>query len=196
MKQLVLDCSFCRVMLRDGSTLWCVQWDQFITSMHYCEVSLWMLEVNFDVQMAIVMISVSTMSKSSRSPCRSLPRYVHPVNSSWNQVHQDTLVMFYDIIFGHLTTVECKITTCCISYKGIIWSLRKDVELIHFHVSLRYCHSLLQFLLLVWHQLWLTRSFIYLKCWVGISWEYGSNLTSVLNILHKTATSGTTFQHM
>ena len=55
-------------------------------------------------------------------------------------------------------TVDPKITTHCIPYKGIIWSLRKDVELIHCHISPRDCCSSLQFLLLVWHQFQLTRS--------------------------------------
>ena len=43
------------------------------------------------------------------------PLKAHHFDSSWNWVHQDALVMFYDIIFGHLTTVEHKITTRCIS---------------------------------------------------------------------------------
>ena len=36
-------------------------------------------------------------------------------NSSWNWVHQDALVMFYDIIFGCLLTVDREITTRCIT---------------------------------------------------------------------------------
>ena len=27
-------------------------------------------------------------------------------NSSWNWVHQDALLMYYDIIFGQLTTIN------------------------------------------------------------------------------------------
>ena len=36
-------------------------------------------------------------------------------DSSWNWVRQDALVMFYDIIFGRLPTVDCEITTHCIA---------------------------------------------------------------------------------
>ncbi|KDN33898.1 hypothetical protein RSAG8_13015, partial [Rhizoctonia solani AG-8 WAC10335] len=35
-------------------------------------------------------------------------------NSSWNWVRQDALLMWYDIIFGHLTTVDREITSRCI----------------------------------------------------------------------------------
>jgi len=36
-------------------------------------------------------------------------------DSSWNWVRQDALVMYYDIIFGRLTTVDREITACCIA---------------------------------------------------------------------------------
>jgi fatty acid synthase subunit alpha len=36
-------------------------------------------------------------------------------DSSWNWVRQDAMLMFYDILFGHLTTVDCKITACCVT---------------------------------------------------------------------------------
>ncbi|KAG8716660.1 3-oxoacyl-[acyl-carrier-protein] synthase [Ceratobasidium sp. 394] len=36
-------------------------------------------------------------------------------NSSWNWVRQDALLMFYDIIFGRLTTVDREITSRCIA---------------------------------------------------------------------------------
>jgi fatty acid synthase subunit alpha len=36
-------------------------------------------------------------------------------DSSWNWVRQDALVMFYDIIFGRLTTVDREITARCIA---------------------------------------------------------------------------------
>jgi fatty acid synthase subunit beta len=36
-------------------------------------------------------------------------------DSSWNWVRQDALVMYYDIIFGRLTTVDREITARCIS---------------------------------------------------------------------------------
>ena len=35
-------------------------------------------------------------------------------DSSWNWVRQDALLMFYDIIFGRLTTVDREITARCI----------------------------------------------------------------------------------
>jgi fatty acid synthase subunit beta len=36
-------------------------------------------------------------------------------DSSWNWVHQDALVMYYDIIFGRLATVDREITGRCIA---------------------------------------------------------------------------------
>ena len=36
-------------------------------------------------------------------------------NSFWNWLHQDTILMFYDILFGRLTTVDREITACCIA---------------------------------------------------------------------------------
>ena len=36
-------------------------------------------------------------------------------DSSWNWVRQDALVMYYDIIFGRLTTVDREITARCIA---------------------------------------------------------------------------------
>ncbi|KAJ7197322.1 hypothetical protein B0H12DRAFT_1294649 [Mycena haematopus] len=36
-------------------------------------------------------------------------------DSSWNWVRQDALLMYYDIIFGRLTTVDCDITAWCIA---------------------------------------------------------------------------------
>jgi fatty acid synthase subunit beta len=36
-------------------------------------------------------------------------------DSSWNWVRQDALVMYYDVIFGRLTTVDREITARCIS---------------------------------------------------------------------------------
>lgn len=36
-------------------------------------------------------------------------------DSSWNWVRQDALLMFYDIIFGRLTTVDREITARCIA---------------------------------------------------------------------------------
>ena len=46
-------------------------------------------------------------------------------DSTWNWVHQDALVMFYDIIFGRLTTVDREITARCIAIMN-----RADPELI------------------------------------------------------------------
>jgi fatty acid synthase subunit beta len=37
-------------------------------------------------------------------------------DSSWNWVRQDVLLMYYDIIFGRLTTVDREITACCIAH--------------------------------------------------------------------------------
>jgi len=36
-------------------------------------------------------------------------------DSSWNWVHQDALLMFYDILFSRITTIDREITTCCIA---------------------------------------------------------------------------------
>jgi 3-oxoacyl-ACP reductase-like protein len=36
-------------------------------------------------------------------------------DSSWNWVRQDAMLMFYDILFGRLTTVNREITACCIT---------------------------------------------------------------------------------
>ena len=38
----------------------------------------------------------------------------HHFNSSWNWVRQDALLMYYDIIFGWLTTLNREITAHCI----------------------------------------------------------------------------------
>ncbi|KZW02887.1 fatty acid synthase [Exidia glandulosa HHB12029] len=43
------------------------------------------------------------------------PLKVRHFDSSWNWVRQDALVMFYDIIFGKLTTVDRDITARCIA---------------------------------------------------------------------------------
>ena len=40
---------------------------------------------------------------------------VHHFNSSWNWVRQDALLMYYDIIFGWLTTLDREITARCIA---------------------------------------------------------------------------------
>ena len=37
-------------------------------------------------------------------------------NSSWNWVHQDTLIIFYGIIFSWLVTVDREITAHCVSF--------------------------------------------------------------------------------
>ena len=34
----------------------------------------------------------------------------HHFDSSWNWVHQDAILMFYDILFGWLTTIDRVIT--------------------------------------------------------------------------------------
>ena len=41
----------------------------------------------------------------------------HHFDSSWNWVRQDALLMYYDIIFGRLTTVffDQETTVCCIA---------------------------------------------------------------------------------
>ncbi|KAI0649410.1 fatty acid synthase [Trametes meyenii] len=46
-------------------------------------------------------------------------------DSSWNWVRQDALLMFYDIIFGRLTTVDREITARCIAIMN-----RADPELV------------------------------------------------------------------
>ena len=39
----------------------------------------------------------------------------HHFNSSWDWVRQDTLLIYYDIIFGWLTTLDREITAHCIA---------------------------------------------------------------------------------
>ena len=54
-------------------------------------------------------------------------------DSSWNWVRQDALVMFYDIIFGRLTTVDRDITSRCIAIMN-----RADpvlIEYMQYHVD-------------------------------------------------------------
>ena len=48
-------------------------------------------------------------------------------DSSWNWVRQDALLMFYDILFGRLTTVDREITARCIAIMN-----RADSDLIKF----------------------------------------------------------------
>jgi fatty acid synthase subunit alpha, fungi type len=48
-------------------------------------------------------------------------------DSAWNWVRQDALLMFYDILFGRLTTVDREITARCIQIMN-----RADPELIHY----------------------------------------------------------------
>lgn len=43
------------------------------------------------------------------------PLKAHHFDSSWNWVRQDALLMYYDIIFGRLTTVDREITARCIA---------------------------------------------------------------------------------
>jgi len=43
------------------------------------------------------------------------PLKVRHFDSSWNWVRQDSLIMFYDIIYGRLTTVDRDITARCIA---------------------------------------------------------------------------------
>ena len=45
-------------------------------------------------------------------PCFDILKACH-FDSSWSWVRQDALLMYYDIIFGRLTTIDRKITTCC-----------------------------------------------------------------------------------
>ena len=48
-------------------------------------------------------------------------------DSSWNWVHQDALLMYYDIIFGRLTTVDREITARCIALLN-----RADPDMLQF----------------------------------------------------------------
>ena len=48
--------------------------------------------------------------------CLNTTSIWHPQSSpSWNWVRQDTLLMYYDIIFGRLTTIDQEITASCIA---------------------------------------------------------------------------------
>ena len=51
----------------------------------------------------------------------------HHFNSSWNWVCQDALLMYYDIIFGRLTTVDQEIIVCCIALLN-----RADPDMLQF----------------------------------------------------------------
>jgi 3-oxoacyl-ACP reductase-like protein len=44
-------------------------------------------------------------------------------NSSWNWVRQDAILMFYDILFSCLTTVDHEITVRCIAITNRLWSI-------------------------------------------------------------------------
>ena len=48
-------------------------------------------------------------------------------DSSWNWVRQDTLLMYYDIIFGRLITVDREITARCIALLN-----RADPDMLQF----------------------------------------------------------------
>jgi fatty acid synthase subunit beta len=48
-------------------------------------------------------------------------------DSSWNWVRQDALLMYYDIIFGRLTTVDREITARCIALLN-----RADPDMLQF----------------------------------------------------------------
>jgi 3-oxoacyl-ACP reductase-like protein len=138
---------------------------------------------------------------------------------SWNWVRQDALVMYYDIIFSRLTTVDWETTAQCLSLlnradpdlltymqynidqcdasKGNTYHLEKQ-QLIA-HATPRNRRSSSQFLCPQISGITPISAdkvpLLHLKRKVGTSWEYSSNLTSVyLNIVHEIATSGTIFK--
>jgi fatty acid synthase subunit alpha len=112
-------------------------------------------------------------------------------DSSWNWVRQDALLMYYDIIFGRLTTVDREITARSLnnpdsnprstprSHRSSSQFLRPQVTGVTAVTSLSSDKIPL----------------LHLKRKVGNTWEYSSNLTGVyLDILHEISTSGTTFK--
>jgi fatty acid synthase subunit beta len=82
---------------------------------------------------------------------------------------------------------------------GVVRSLRKDLEPTHTHATTRSRRSSSQFLRPQISGITPISAdkvlFLHLKCKLGASWEYSSNLTGVyFDILHEIATSGTTFK--
>jgi fatty acid synthase subunit alpha len=57
----------------------------------------------------------------------------HHFDSSWNWVLQDDLLMYYDIIFGWLTTVDREITARCIALLN--WADPDMLQLMEYHIN-------------------------------------------------------------
>jgi fatty acid synthase subunit alpha, fungi type len=54
-------------------------------------------------------------------------------DSSWNWVRQDALLMYYDIIFGRLTTVDREITVRCIALLN--WADPDMLQFMQYHIN-------------------------------------------------------------
>ncbi|GBE87869.1 fatty acid synthase [Sparassis crispa] len=91
-------------------------------------------EIKYDAEKANVVTLQSKLDAISREHGDTYIDGIQPVfdalkarhfDSSWNWVRQDALLMFYDIIFGRLTTVDREITSRCIAIMN-----RADPELV------------------------------------------------------------------
>ncbi|OBZ72636.1 Fatty acid synthase subunit alpha [Grifola frondosa] len=81
-------------------------------------------EIKFDAEKANSAVLQSRLDAIAKEHGDSYIDGIQPVfdslkarhfDSSWNWVRQDALLMFYDIIFGRLTTVDREITARCIA---------------------------------------------------------------------------------
>lgn len=81
-------------------------------------------EIKFDIEKASVAALQARLDAISREHGDTYIDGIQPsfdvlkarhFDSSWNWVRQDALLMFYDIIFGRLTTVDREITARCIA---------------------------------------------------------------------------------
>jgi fatty acid synthase subunit alpha, fungi type len=91
-------------------------------------------ELKYDVEKASAATLQSRLDAISKEHGDTYIDGIQPVfdvlkarhfDSSWNWVRQDALLMFYDIIFGRLTTVDREITARCIAIMN-----RADPELV------------------------------------------------------------------
>ncbi|KAH9950013.1 fatty acid synthase [Amylocystis lapponica] len=91
-------------------------------------------ETKYDVEKANVTALQTKLDAISKEHGATYIDGIQPVfdvlkarhfDSSWNWVRQDALLMFYDIIFGRLTTVDREITARCIAIMN-----RADPELV------------------------------------------------------------------
>ena len=104
--------------------------------MRYLACDSWAGEVAFDHEKATSLALQAKLDSINREhgdayiegiqPCFDILKACR-FDSSWNWVHQDALLMYYDIIFGRLTTVDREITARCIALLN-----RADPDMLQF----------------------------------------------------------------